>query len=293
MDRNGTIIKNNNMNKVKLSIIAGIYFPPEICFRRFLDACLNQTIDNVEFIFLLDSPEDQKSREILKEYASLFDNNKNQFVIIENEKNLGVIDTYLKGCNLSKSENILIIDSDDFFDNDWVFQMYDYFTVNDLDFLGPKILMSYVGELDVFYALNNNDDPDDTGIMFKKKILDEYLTFRDYINYMSIKVISKSSYKTDILPLSCCSFYYYTITNRSATSSFILQDNGEIPKSKDYDYYKQGVINFIETFFTNKTKQEIKFEDYSLEELKDMAKKHLDLDNLLENNLSYEDLKGI
>ena len=280
-------------DKPKLSIIAGIYFPPEICFRRFLDACLDQDLDNIEFVFLLDSPEDIKSRDILNEYKLLFDNNKNNFTLIENEKNLGVIDTYIKGCQLAQSDTILIVDSDDFFDDNWISQMYNYFIDNNLDFLGPRILMSYVGELDMFYALNNNDDPDDTGIMFKKKILDEYLTFRDYINYMSIKVISKSSYKTDILPLSCCSFYYYTITNRSATSSFILQDNGEIPKSKDYDYYKQGVINFIETFFSNTTKQKIKFEDYSLEELKNMAKKYLDLDNLLENNLSYEDLKGI
>ena len=62
-------------DKPKLSIIAGIYFPPEICFRRFLDACLDQDLDNIEFVFLLDSPEDIKSRDILNEYKLLFDNN--------------------------------------------------------------------------------------------------------------------------------------------------------------------------------------------------------------------------
>ena len=55
------------MQDKKLSVIAGIYFPPEDCFRRFLDACLDQTLDDVEFIFLLDSPEDIKSRNILKQ----------------------------------------------------------------------------------------------------------------------------------------------------------------------------------------------------------------------------------
>lgn len=281
------------MQNKKLSIIAGIYFPPEDCFRRFLDACLDQTINNVEFIFLLDSPEDKKSREILSEYNQLLNNNKNDFSIIENEKNLGVVDTYLKGCELSQSENILIVDSDDFFDNDWILQMYNYFIENNLDFLGPKILMSYIGELDIFYALNNNDDPDDTGIMFKKKILNEYPEFKNYINYTLITEIPKDRYKVDVLPLEIGSFYYYTITNRSATSSFILQDNGEIPKSKDYDSYRQGVINFIEIFLSNATKQSIKFEDYTLDELKDIAKKYLDLDNILNNDLSYEDLKGI
>lgn len=281
------------MQNKKLSIVAGIYFPPEICFRSFLDSCLDQTINDVEFIFLLDSPEDIKSRKILAEYKSLLDGNKNDFIIIENEKNLGVIDTYLKGCELANSDCVLIVDSDDLFDDDLIEQMYNYFIKNELDFLAPRILMSYIGELDIFYALNNNDDPDDTCIMFKKDILKEYECFRKYINYASIQTIMESDYKVDILPLEYETFYFYTITNRSATSSFILQDNGEVPKSKDYDFYKEGVINFIETFFSNATGKKIKFEDYSLDELKEMAKNYLDLDNLLENNLSYEDLKGI
>jgi glycosyltransferase involved in cell wall biosynthesis len=277
-------------DKPKLSIVAGIYFPLEICFRRFLDACLNQTKKDVEFIFLLDSPEDNQSRNILEEYKDLLDD---RFVIVENEKNLGVVDTYLKGCELSKSDYVMIVDSDDFFDNDLIEKMYDYFMEHGLDFLGPKILMSYLGELDIFYALNNNDDADDTGIMFRKKILDEYEDFRKHINYTLIETIMKTDYKVDVLPLDAGSFYYYTITNRSATSSFILQDNGEIPKSKDYNYYKSGVIRFIETFLSNTMNKEIKFENYTLDELKDMAKKCLDLDNFLDNNLTYEDLKKL
>ena len=277
----------------KVSIIAGIYFPPEDCFRRFLDACLSQNLDNIEFVFLLDSPEDVKSREILNEYKLLFDNNKNKFTIVENERNLGVVDTYIKGCQLALSDIIMIVDSDDFFDNDLISNMYNYFTENKLDFLAPNIIMSYVGELDIFYALNNNDDPNDTGIMFRKQILDEYEDFRKYINYTQITKIMETNYKVGVLPLDYGSFYFYTITNRSATSSFILQDNGDIPKSKDYEQYKQGVINFIEIFLSNATKQKIKFEDYTLDELKEIAKKYLDLDNLLNNNLSYEDLKEI
>lgn len=277
-------------DKPKLSIVAGIYFPLEICFRRFLDACLSQTKKDVEFIFLLDSPEDNQSRNILEEYKDLLDD---RFVIVENEKNLGVVDTYLKGCELSKSDYVMIVDSDDFFDNDLIEKMYDYFMEHGLDFLGPRILMSYLGELDVFYALNNNDDPTDTGIMFRKKILGEYEEFRKYINYTLIDTIKKTNYKVDVLPLDFESFYYYTVTNRSATSSFILQDNGEVPKSKDYQYYKDGVIRFIETFLSNTTNKKIKFEDYTLDELKDMAKKYLDLDNLLENDLTCEELKKI
>ena len=136
-------------------------------------------------------------------------------------------------------------------------------------------------------------DADDTGIMFRKKILDEYEDFRKHINYTLIETIMKTDYKVDVLPLDAGSFYYYTITNRSATSSFILQDNGDIPKSKDYEYYKDGVIRFIEIFLSNTINKKIKFEDYTLDELKEMAKKYLDVDNFLENNLTYEELEDI
>ena len=280
-------------DKPKLSVIAGIYFPPDICFRRFLDACLNQTITNVEFIFLLDSPQDIQSRNILKEYEHKFKANHNIFIVVSNNTNLGVVNTYLKGCKLSHSDNILIVDSDDFFDDDLIEKMYNHFIAQKLDFLAPRILMSYLGELDVFYALNNNDDPTDTGIMFRKHILDEYEEFKKYINYTLISTIQKTHYKVDILPLDLGCFYYYTITNRSATSSFILQDKGEVPKSKEYELYKSGVIRFIETFLSNTMNKTIKFEDYTLDELKEMAKIFLDVDNFLDNNLTYEELKTI
>jgi glycosyltransferase involved in cell wall biosynthesis len=277
-----------------VSIVAGIYFPPELCFRRFLDACLNQTLTNLEFILILDSPLDKQSREILKEYTDKFEENKNSFRIIENPTNLGVVDTYIKGCELAESDTLLIVDSDDFFDNDLISQMYTYFIDMQLDFLAPRILMSYLGELDVFYALNNNDDPDDTGIMFKKELLNTCPDFARYINYTSIKTLKQNTlYKVDTLPLYLGSFYYYTITNRSATSSFILQDTQDIPKSREYDEYKQGVINFIETFFSNTLGKKIKFTDYSIPELKTLAMQYLDVDNCLKNDFTYEELKGI
>jgi glycosyltransferase involved in cell wall biosynthesis len=277
-----------------VSIVAGIYFPPELCFRRFLDACLNQTLTNLEFILILDSPLDKQSREILKEYTDKFEENKNSFRIIENPTNLGVVDTYIKGCELAESDILLIVDSDDFFDNDLISQMYTYFIDMQLDFLAPRILMSYLGELDVFYALNNNDDPDDTGIMFKKELLNTCSDFARYINYTSIKTLKQNTlYKVDTLPLYLGSFYYYTITNRSATSSFILQDTQDIPKSREYDEYKQGVINFIETFFSNTLGKKIKFTDYSIPELKTLAMQYLDVDNCLKNDFTYEELKGI
>ena len=277
-----------------VSIVAGIYFPPELCFRRFLDACLNQTLTNLEFILILDSPLDKQSREILKEYTDKFEENKNHFRIIENPTNLGVVDTYIKGCELAESDILLIVDSDDFFDNDLISQMYTYFIDMQLDFLAPRILMSYLGELDVFYALNNNDDPDDTGIMFKKELLSTCPDFARYINYTSIKTLKQNSlYRVDTLPLYLGSFYYYTITNRSATSCFILQDTQDIPKSREYDEYKQGVINFIETFFSNTLGKKIKFTDYSIPELKTLAMQYLDVDNYLKNDFTYEELKGI
>lgn len=273
----------------KLSVVAGIYFPLEICFKKFLDSCLNQEIDNTEFIFLLDHPGDKLSRQILAEYKERLDNNKNSFVIIENEKNLGVVDTYLKGCSLANSDIIMIVDSDDFFDSDLLSKMYDYFIINNKAFLRPAILAGYLGELD---ALCFAYHPGDTGIMFKKEILnqDKYSDFRKHINDIAIPNMYKE--EDARLPLEFGSFYYYTITNASATSSFILQNSRDIPKSKDYNLYKEGVIKSIKNYF-NKITNEIDLEKYSLEELRELVKNYVDFDNFLENDFSYEELAKI
>lgn len=273
--------------KTKLSVIAGIYFPPEVCFRSFLDSCLNQDMNNIEFIFILDHPNDVLSRQILNEYKSQLDNNKNRFVIVENSENLGVINTYLKGCDLSNSDILIIVDSDDFFDPDLLSTMYTYFVTNNLVFLRPTILAAYLGELDLLCFSHH---PGDTGIMFKKETLNskEYLEFKKHIN--DVAILDMYPDKDTILPLEFGSFYYYTITNRSATSSFVLQDDLDIPKSKDYDWHKQGVIDSIKDYLSNVTSSKVNFEEYSLEELKDLAKKYLDFDNFLENTFSYSEL---
>ena len=272
----------------KLSIIAGIYFPPEVCFRKFLDSCLKQDMSDIEFIFLLDHPEDKISRKILNEYKIQLDNNKNDFVIVENEKNLGVIDTYLKGCDLANSDILMIVDSDDFFDSDLLSKMYNYFINKNLIFLRPTILAGYLGKLDMLCFSHH---PGDTGIMFKKEILDldEYSDFKNHINDVAIPYMYED--KDVCLPLEFGSFYYYTITDRSATSSFILQDDAvDIPKPKDYILHKQNVINSIKDYFSDIVNYEINPEDYSLEELENLIKQHLDLDNFLPNNFSYEEL---
>ena len=275
--------------KSKLSVIAGIYFPPEVCFRKFLDSCLNQDMDDIEFIFILDHPDDILSRQILNEYKLQLDNNKNKFIIVENSENLGVIDTYLKGCDLANSDTLIIVDSDDFFDPDLLSVMYNYFITNNLVFLRPTILAAYLGELDLLCFSHH---PGDTGIMFKKEILslDKYSDFKNHINDIAIACMHDD--EDIILPLEFGSFYYYTITNHSATSSFILQDRVNIPKSKDYELYKQGVIECIKEYF-DEVGCKINFEEYSLEELKNIAKNYNDFDNFLDNSFSYQELTDI
>ena len=63
------------MQDKKLSVIAGIYFPPEDLFRRFLQGCLNQTLDGIEFILVFDSDNDFHTHEVLESYSDEIANN--------------------------------------------------------------------------------------------------------------------------------------------------------------------------------------------------------------------------
>lgn len=274
----------------KISIVAGIYFTPELSFKRFLDACLDQTLDNLEFIFLLDSPNDVKSRQILREYEDKFNNNKNNFIIIENDKNLGVVNTYNKGINLSNGDYIVIVDTDDFFDNNWLECMYNYMISHkDIEILAPRIIIGYLGKFDILYSILGNDNPDDTGLMFTKETLNKYK------DKFQVNITSYQGFyaKAEKLPLSYGSFYYYVRTNENATSSNKFLDNYNKEKNVEFDLYSKIVKNEIKEALKDFTSLNININSCSKEQLIKIAKPYSNLDNSGFNDFSYEELKKI
>lgn len=89
----------------KVSILMPVYNAEKYLIEA-VDSILNQTFKDWELIIINDGSTD-RSRELLSQIAD------NRVIIVDNETNLGLIDTLNKGINLSKGEYIARMDADD------------------------------------------------------------------------------------------------------------------------------------------------------------------------------------
>lgn len=89
----------------KVSILMPVYNADKY-LNEAVDSILNQTFKDWELIIINDGSTD-RSRELLSQIAD------NRVIIVDNEKNLGLIDTLNKGINHCKGEYIARMDADD------------------------------------------------------------------------------------------------------------------------------------------------------------------------------------
>lgn len=89
----------------KISILMPVYNAQKYLIEA-VDSILNQTFKDWELIIINDGSTDS-SRELLSQIAD------DRVIIVDNEKNLGLIDTLNKGINLCRGEYIARMDADD------------------------------------------------------------------------------------------------------------------------------------------------------------------------------------
>ena len=59
------------MDSIKISVIMGVYNEEEIWVRESIESILNQTYKNLEFVIILDNPENKKLKSVI--YLTIFD----------------------------------------------------------------------------------------------------------------------------------------------------------------------------------------------------------------------------
>lgn len=279
------------MKEKKITVVCGIYFPPEALFKKFLDSCVAQTMSDVEFLFFIDHPDDKKSRKILKSYEKKFKNNKNSFTIIENEKNIGDIETYKKSLLFANGEYICFLDNDDFFDKDFLEIMYKYIKKTNSDAVLCNAIIHYC-EKDILYELLDDFMWDTWSFLYKKdtfiKILEE--SPNKYFFDPAIKLY-QSAYR---IPLYEGAFYHYV---RHETNMSMYQINDEKSKNKnhnqymdDYDYDPYNTRKKLKKRFRILFKEGYNDPKIIFDELS----KYSTLDkNLNNSNINYKTIKGL
>ena len=105
---------------IRVSVIIPVYNAGEY-LRPCLEALMAQTLQEMEFIFVLDCPTDG-SDVLVKQYAQ----KDKRFVVIENEENLHIGLSRNRGIEAARGEYIAFCDHDDVMRPEMYQELYDF-----------------------------------------------------------------------------------------------------------------------------------------------------------------------
>ncbi len=95
------------MNREKISVIMSIYKEQENELKESIESILNQTYKNIEFIIIIDYPEEKWREEFVRSYRD------NRIKLIVNNKNLGLPQSLNKALKKVTGDYIARMDADD------------------------------------------------------------------------------------------------------------------------------------------------------------------------------------
>lgn len=98
--------------KPEISIIMSTFNENEVFLKQSIESILKQTYGNFEFLIVLDNPENEMIRQLVKKYASTDERVK----IIENDRNIGLTKSLNKALSYSQGRLIARMDADDIAD---------------------------------------------------------------------------------------------------------------------------------------------------------------------------------
>lgn len=143
----------------KISVIIPIYN-----VEKYIEQCvrslLEQTMDDVEFIFIDDCTPDS-SMTILKEVLKQYPNRNDNVVICKNIKNSGQSKTRRKGIEMAQGDYVIHCDSDDWVEKDWLESLYRMAISNNADIVWSGFDSIHTDGTRQYFpnkALNNIED---------------------------------------------------------------------------------------------------------------------------------------
>lgn len=116
----------------KVSVLMSTYKEPENYLRQAIESILNQTFKDFEFIIILDNPENELHKKIIREYQ----NNDARIKFYINEKNIGLTASLNKAIKESNGSYFCRMDADDISRKDRIENELSYLIENNYDLIG-------------------------------------------------------------------------------------------------------------------------------------------------------------
>ena len=110
----------------KISVIVPI-FNASKSIKKCIESIINQTYKNIEIILINDGSEDN-TLEIINDYKE-----KDERIKVINKANSGVANTRNVGIEIATGQYIMFVDSDDYIDVNYIYEMHNELVKNDSD----------------------------------------------------------------------------------------------------------------------------------------------------------------
>lgn len=128
-------------NKALVSVLMSVYNEKKEWLESSIKSILEQTYENFEFIIINDNPKDKVISEYLKHLKKI----DNRILVIQNETNIGLIESLNKGFKYCSGKYIARMDADDISDRERLEKQVQFLeNNNEIDLIGTNV--SYIDE---------------------------------------------------------------------------------------------------------------------------------------------------
>lgn len=263
-----------------VSVIMSVYNESEKWLCESIDSILNQTYNNLEFIIVIDNPNNENIKKVIDAYKK----NDKRVKIIINEKNLGLVDSLniaIKYCN---GYYIARMDADDISFKNRIEKQKNYLEKNDFDFV-----MSHIDKIDENGEIINishiMEDYDTKKLeklerycnvsthptwFMKRKVYDELKGYRNISRCEDYDFILRAFQRGFSISKMKESLLFYRVRKNSITQENVLEQyyNSKVIRN----FYCSNIdlstvpINTIEGLYRGLTCQDIElfYKDYNL-----------------------------
>ena len=121
----------------KISVIMSIYKEPKDQLKSSIESILNQTYSNIEYIIILDNPDEEWRKEFVESYHD----SRIKFYV--NEKNMGLTKSLNKAISYATGKYIARMDADDISLENRLKKQLEFMKENNLDLCGSNIEYFY------------------------------------------------------------------------------------------------------------------------------------------------------
>lgn len=144
-----------------ISVIMSTYNEELSWIEESIESILKQTYENMEFIIVVDNPDNESLNELVCSYR----NKDSRVTVVKNEKNLGLTASLNLALSLAKGEYIARMDADDISALDRLEKQLKYITEKKLDYIfSDKKILNEAGVIE-YHSANRELSPKEVNIL--------------------------------------------------------------------------------------------------------------------------------